>query len=98
VHPEFDSRHPNRRRAESVSGKAFEVKAATIVGIILIVLGIVGFAMGGFSYTHEKKDIDMGPLQVTHKETRTVPISPIASTVAVVAGVVLVVVGSRKSA
>ena len=74
------------------------MKAATIVGIILIVLGIVGFAVGGFSYTHEKKDIVMGPLQVTHKETRTVPISPIASTVAVVAGVVLVVMGSRKSA
>lgn len=73
------------------------MKAATIVGIILIVLGIVGFAVGGFSYTHEKKDIDMGPLQVTHRETRTVPISPIASTVAVVAGVVLVVVGARKS-
>jgi hypothetical protein len=52
----------------------------------------------GISYTHEKKDIDMGPLQVTQKETRTVPISPIASTVAVVAGVVLVIVGSRKGA
>lgn len=74
------------------------MKAATIVGIVLIVLGIIGFAVGGFSYTHEKKDIDMGPLQVTHKQTRTVPISPIASTVAVVAGVVLVVAGSRKSA
>ena len=98
MHPEADSRHPNRRRAKSIWGKAFEVKAATIVGIILIALGVVGFAVGGFSYTHEKKDIDMGPLQVTHKETRTVPISPIASTVAVVAGVVLVVVGSRKSA
>jgi uncharacterized membrane protein YidH (DUF202 family) len=97
VHPEFDSRHPNRRRAKSIWGKAFEVKAATIVGIILIVLGIVGFAMGGFSYTHEKKDIDMGPLQVTHKETRTVPISPILSTVSLVAGVVLMVAGARKS-
>jgi uncharacterized membrane protein YidH (DUF202 family) len=78
-------------------GKAFAVKAATIVGIILIVVGIVGFAVGGFSYTHEKKDIDMGPLQVTHKETRTVPISPILSTVSLVAGVVLMVAGARKS-
>lgn len=74
------------------------MKATTIVGIVLIVLGIIGFAVGGFSYSHEKKDIDMGPIQVTHKETRTVPISPIASTAAVVAGVVLVIVGTRKSA
>lgn len=78
--------------------KVFQVKATTIVGIVLIVLGIIGFAVGGFSYSHEKKDIDMGPIQVTHKETRTVPISPIASTAAVVAGVVLVIVGTRKSA
>lgn len=73
------------------------MKATTIVGIVLIVLGIIGFAVGGFSYSHEKKDIDMGPIQVIHKETRTVPISPIASTAAVVAGVVLVIVGTRKS-
>lgn len=74
------------------------MKATTIVGIVLIVVGIVGFAVGGFSYTHEKKDIDMGPVQVTHKETRTVPISPIASGVAVVAGVILVIAGTRKRA
>jgi uncharacterized membrane protein YidH (DUF202 family) len=76
----------------------FQVKAVTMVGIVLIVLGIIGFAVGGISYTHEKKDIDMGPLLVTHQETRRLPISPIASTAAVVAGIVLVIVGSRKSA
>ena len=36
------------------------MKAATVVGIVLIVVGIVGFALGGFSFTHEKKDIDLG--------------------------------------
>ena len=40
------------------------MKAATIVGIVLIIVGIVGFAVGGFSFTHEKKDVDLGPLQV----------------------------------
>ena len=74
------------------------MKAATIVGIILIVVGIVGFAVGGFSYTHEKKVIDMGPVQVRHQETKTVPISPVLSTISLVAGVALVIVGSRRSA
>lgn len=74
------------------------LKLTTVVGILLIVLGIVGFAVGGFSYTHEKKVIDMGPVQVRHQETRTIPISPILSTISVVAGVALVIVGSRKSA
>jgi len=72
------------------------VKAATVVGILLIVIGIVGFALGGFSYTHEKKDVDLGPLQVSHKEKSTLPISPILSSVSLVAGVGLVVVGTRR--
>jgi uncharacterized membrane protein YidH (DUF202 family) len=72
------------------------VKAATVVGIVLILVGIVGFAMGGFSFTHEKKDVDMGPVQIEHKKTESIPIPPILSTIALVAGVGLVVVGVRS--
>ena len=57
------------------------MKAATVVGILLVVLGIIGFAVGGISFTHEKKDVDVGPIQLSHKETNTLPISPILSTV-----------------
>ena len=71
------------------------MKAATIVGILLIVIGIIGFAAGGFSFTHEKKDVDLGPVQVTHEQKKTVPISPILSMVALVGGVGLVVLGVR---
>jgi uncharacterized membrane protein YidH (DUF202 family) len=71
------------------------MKAATLVGIVLILLGIAGFAMGGVSFTHEKKDVDLGPLQVSHKEKSTLPISPILSGVALVAGIGLVVVGAK---
>ena len=72
------------------------MKAATVVGILLIVLGIIGFAAGGVSFTHQKKDIDVGPVQLSHKETNTLPISPILSTISLVAGVGLVVVGIRN--
>ena len=58
-------------------------------------VGIVGFAVGGFSFTHEKKDVDLGPLQVEHKKTESVPIPPILSAIAVVGGIGLVVVGAR---
>lgn len=74
------------------------MKAVTVVGILLIILGIVGFAVGGVSFTHSKKDVDVGALQVSHKETSTVPISPILSTVSLIAGVGLVVVGMRNKA
>ena len=74
------------------------MKAATIVGIILIVLGIAGFAVGGISFTHEKKDVDLGPVKVSHDERKTIPISPVLSVVSLVAGVGLVVVGARAKA
>lgn len=72
------------------------MKPATIIGIVLILLGIIGFAVGGVSFTHQKKVIDMGPVQVSHQEKETYPISPYLSTIALVAGVGLVVVGARS--
>jgi hypothetical protein len=71
------------------------MKAATIVGVILIILGIAGFAVGGISFTHEKKDVDLGPVQVSHEQKQTLPISPILSTLSLIAGVGLVVAGAR---
>lgn len=71
------------------------MKAATVVGIILIIVGIIGFAVGGVSFTREKKDVDLGPIQVSHQQKSTIPISPILSTIALVGGIGLVVVGVR---
>jgi hypothetical protein len=73
------------------------MKPATIVGILLIVVAVIGFALGGISFTHEKKDVDLGPLQVSHKKTDTLPISPILSTLALLGGVGLVVAGARRT-
>jgi len=71
------------------------MKPATIIGFLLIILGIIGFAVGGVSFTHQKKDVDLGPIQVSHEQKETVPISPILSTIALVAGAGLVVVGAK---
>jgi len=72
------------------------VKPATIIGILLILLGIIGYATGGISFTHEKKDVDVGPVQISHKTHDTLPISPILSTVSLIAGLGLVVVGTKS--
>ena len=71
------------------------MKTASIIGFLLIILGVIGFAVGGVSFTHQKKDVDLGPVQVSHEQKETVPISPILSTIALVAGVGLVVVGAK---
>jgi hypothetical protein len=72
------------------------MKAAGVVGIILIILGIAGLVMGGVSFTHEKKDVDMGPLQISHQQTKNVPIPPILGAIALIGGIALVVVGAKK--
>jgi uncharacterized membrane protein YidH (DUF202 family) len=76
--------------------KAHPMKAATIVGILLIVLGIIGYATGGLSFTHEKKVVDAGPVQISRKTQDTLPLSPILSTISLIAGLGLVVVGAKS--
>lgn len=72
------------------------MKPATIIGIVLILLGIVGFALGGFSFTHEKKVVDMGPVQIRHQEKKTVPIPPALSAIVLLGGIGLVIMGARS--
>ena len=71
------------------------MKPVAIIGIVLIVLGIIGFATGGISFTHKKKVADLGPVQISRETQDTLPLSPIFSTISLVAGLGLVVVGAR---
>jgi uncharacterized membrane protein len=73
------------------------MKGISVVGLILIVLGVVALAYQGFSYTTEKKAVDMGPIQINKKENHNVPLPPILGGVAIVGGLVLVVLGQKKS-
>ena len=67
------------------------------LGIILVVLGVVGLAWGGFTYTTREKVVDIGPIHATRDKTHNVPLAaPIAGAIALVGGVVLLV-GSRKT-
>jgi hypothetical protein len=72
------------------------MKAYTLTGIILIVIGIVALAYQGITYTTREKVIDLGPIQMTAEKTKTLPLPPIAGGIAIVGGIVLLVVGSRK--
>lgn len=67
------------------------------IGIILIVLGLLGFLLGGFSFTRSEEVLDIGDLEVETEQTETVNIPAIASGAAVAAGLVLVVAGSMKT-
>jgi len=73
------------------------MKQITLVGIALIVLGIVAFAYQGITYTSREKIIDIGPIQATADTQKTIPLSPLLGGLALVGGIVLVVVGAKKS-
>jgi len=66
------------------------------IGVILIVLGLLGFAVTGISYTTSEEMIDVGPLEVQREEERTIPVSPLVSGGAVLVGIGLVVAGRRR--
>ena len=68
-----------------------------IIAIILIALGIVAFAYQGITYTTREKVVDLGPIHVTAERTKTLPLSPIVGAIAIVGGIVLLVMGSKKS-
>lgn len=65
------------------------------LGMILIVLGLVGLAWGGFNYTTREKVVDIGPIHATREKTHNVPLPPIVGAVALVSGVVLLVAGKK---
>jgi drug/metabolite transporter (DMT)-like permease len=73
------------------------MKPGVVVGILLILLGVVGLALGGFSFTHKEKVLDVGPIEATADEKESVPIPPLLSVLAVVGGVVLVATSARRA-
>ncbi|MGD1075648.1 MAG: DUF3185 domain-containing protein [Thermodesulfovibrionales bacterium] len=72
------------------------MKPYTLIGIILIAIGIVAFAYQGVTYTTREKVVDLGPVQVTAEKTKTVPLPPIVGAVALVGGIVLLVIERKK--
>lgn len=68
-----------------------------ILGIILIVLGIISFAYQGISFTKKEKIIDIGPIEATKEEKKTIPLPPILGGLLIASGVIVLVAGSRKS-
>ena len=73
------------------------MKITTLLAIILIALGVIALGYQGITYTTKEKVIDIGPLKVTEEKTKTLPLPPVAGAIALVGGIVLLVVGSRKS-
>lgn len=73
------------------------MKSTTILGIILIVLGIFALAYQGISYTKREKVVDLGPIHATKDTTKTIPLPPVLGGLALVGGIVLIAVGAKNN-
>lgn len=73
------------------------MKAAAMLGVLLIIAGVAALAYQGFTYTSREKVLDIGPIHATADRDKTVFVPPVVGIVAVAGGIVLVVAGSRKS-
>jgi uncharacterized membrane protein len=75
----------------------FNMKSTlSIVGIILILLGIATLTYQGVTYTQREKVAQIGNIQVTADTQKTVYFPPMLGGLSLVAGIVLVVVGRKN--
>ena len=74
------------------------MKPMTIVGGLLLVLGLVALVYQGITYTSRDTVLDIGPIHATADRQKTLPLSPVLGLAAVGAGVALLIAGVRKRA
>lgn len=67
-----------------------------VLGVVLVVLGMVGLAWGGFAYTSREKVADIGPIHATGEKTHVVPLPPLAGAAALIGGIALLLAGGRN--
>jgi uncharacterized membrane protein len=73
------------------------MKPMTLIGILLIVLGGMALAYQGFTYTHQEKILDVGPIHATAEKHDRISIPPILGALALAGGIALMVFGSKKT-
>jgi drug/metabolite transporter (DMT)-like permease len=79
------------------SGREKHMRATTIVGIVLIVIGVVMLVYQGITYTTREKVLEVGPVEVRAESQKTIPLPPLVGGAALAGGIVLVLVGARRA-
>jgi len=69
----------------------------SILGTVLVIFGIIGFAYKYLPYTTTEKVAEIGNVKVTAETQKVIVITPTVSAIMLGAGIILVIVGvSRK--
>jgi len=73
------------------------MKPITIAGIVLLVLGVLALAYQGINYNRQETVMNVGPMHVSTETHERFPLPPVLGGLALVGGVVLLIVGAKKS-
>ena len=73
------------------------MNAVKLLAIVLIVAGTLGLVYGGFTYTKDTQQANIGPLELTVQDKETVNVPVWAGIAAIVIGGGLLVFPLRKS-
>lgn len=68
----------------------------SILGTVLIVIGIIGFTYKYYSYTTNEKIAEIGNVKVTAQQENVVMISPMTSGIVLGTGLILVIIGLTR--
>ncbi len=69
---------------------------AKIAGVVLVAAGVLALVFGGFSYTKDKRDVKLGPIEFSVKQDERVQVPVWVGVGAIGLGVVLLLVGGRR--
>jgi len=73
------------------------MKPIMVIGLVLIVLGALVLTYKGITFTSREKLIDIGPIQASANIKKTILLPPLLGGLALVGGIVLVIIGRKKS-
>lgn len=71
------------------------MRPTTIIGLVLIAVGLAALLLGGFSITRQDEVLDLGPVEATVERQERVRIPPVVSGLVLAAGVALLFVGRK---
>jgi len=73
------------------------MKPMAMLGILMIIAGVLALAYQGFTYTHQEKVVDVGPIHATAEKHDRVSIPPILGGLILAGGIAVLIFGGKKS-